>query len=70
MAAEQHSISDEEIAPRILLIRGLRVFDADLALLCMRAFVKLRELLATHKDLARKLAADRRDARVANAQCG
>ena len=34
MAAEQHSISDEEIAPRILLIRGLRVLlDADLALL-------------------------------------
>jgi hypothetical protein len=45
--------ADEKIASEIDGLRSQRAIAVNIAI--MRAFVRLREILATHKDLARKL---------------
>jgi hypothetical protein len=45
--------TEQGVAMLSTVLRGRRAIDVNIAI--MRAFVHLRELLATHKDLARKL---------------
>ncbi|MBI4831744.1 MAG: hypothetical protein HY801_09370 [Candidatus Lindowbacteria bacterium] len=56
MVSDKSLVPAERIERSILVIRGQKVImDADLARLYGAAFIKLREILATHKELAQKL---------------
>ncbi|OGR89080.1 MAG: DNA-binding protein [Elusimicrobia bacterium RIFCSPLOWO2_01_FULL_59_12] len=49
-----YAFTEQGVAMLSSVLRSRRAIQVNVAI--MRAFVKLRELLATHKDLARKLA--------------
>jgi hypothetical protein len=48
-----HAFTEQGVAMLSSVLRSERAVMVNIAI--MRAFVKLREMLATHKDLARKL---------------
>src|SRR6266852_76413 len=50
-----YAFTQEGVAMLSSVLRSQRAIEANMAI--MRAFVRLRELLATHKDLARKIEA-------------
>jgi hypothetical protein len=50
-----YAFSEQGVAMLSSVLRSERAIEVNIAI--MRAFVRLRELLATHKDLARKLEA-------------
>ena len=53
--ATPYAFTEQGVAMLSSVLRSKRAVQVNVEI--MRAFVKLRELLATHKDLARKLAA-------------
>ena len=53
--ATSYAFTEQGVAMLSSVLRSQRAVRVNIEI--MRAFVKLRELLATHKDLARKLAA-------------
>jgi hypothetical protein len=50
---EPYAFTEQGVAMLSSVLRSSRAIEVNIAI--MRAFVRLRELLATHKDLARKL---------------
>ncbi len=53
--ATPYAFTQEGVAMLSTVLRSKRALQANIAI--MRAFVRLREVIATHKDLARKLEA-------------